>query len=63
MRPASAAVNASVENVSYGIGKCALGQVLVTRSIKGVCGVLIGADRVELSQSSKRDLIRKEALA
>jgi len=29
-------------------GECALGQVLIARSVKGVCAVLIGAGRDEL---------------
>ena len=32
----------------YATGECALGQVLVARSAKGVCAILIGADHDEL---------------
>ena len=42
--PASVAVEA----LSYSIGECALGRVLVARSAKGVCAVLIGVDHDEL---------------
>jgi len=37
--------NASIDTISYATGECALGQVLVARSVKGVCAVLIGAGR------------------
>ena len=40
--------NASIDTISYATGECALGQVLVARSVKGVCAVLIGAGRDEL---------------
>ncbi len=44
--PQPAATHA--EAISYAIRKCALGQVLVARSVTGVCAILIGADRKEL---------------
>jgi O-6-methylguanine DNA methyltransferase len=34
----------TVETISYATGECALGQVLVARSVSGVCAILIGAD-------------------
>ena len=40
--------NASIDTISYATGECALGQVLVARSVKGVCAVLIGGGRDEL---------------
>src|ERR1700756_1740804 len=49
-RVATQAITASaVDLLSYGISKCALGEVLVARSSKGVCAVLIGnnADQLE----------------
>lgn len=45
-QPASKTTRADA--ISYATGECALGQVLVARSAKGVCAVLIGADRCEL---------------
>jgi len=44
-RTASAAkhAEAAVETLWYGIGECALGQVLVARSAAGVCAILIGS--------------------
>jgi AraC family transcriptional regulator of adaptative response/methylated-DNA-[protein]-cysteine methyltransferase len=39
---------ASVDTISYSTGQCVLGQVLVARSVKGVCAILIGAGRDEL---------------
>jgi AraC family transcriptional regulator, regulatory protein of adaptative response / methylated-DNA-[protein]-cysteine methyltransferase len=49
-RPASAATHADtpVDAISYGTGESALGQVLVARSVAGVCAILIGIDRVAL---------------
>jgi AraC family transcriptional regulator of adaptative response/methylated-DNA-[protein]-cysteine methyltransferase len=40
--------HAAADTISYATGECALGQVLVARSAKGVCAILIGADRCEL---------------
>ena len=40
--------HAAADTISYATGECALGQVLVARSAKGVCAILIGADRSEL---------------
>jgi AraC family transcriptional regulator of adaptative response/methylated-DNA-[protein]-cysteine methyltransferase len=36
------------DTISYATGECGLGQVLVARSISGVCAILIGADNDEL---------------
>jgi O6-methylguanine-DNA--protein-cysteine methyltransferase len=41
-------VDSPVEVLSYAAGECALGQVLVARSVNGVCAILMGADRAEL---------------
>jgi O-6-methylguanine DNA methyltransferase len=43
-RPAPAAKNANpgIDILSYAIGECALGRVLVARSDRGVCAILIG---------------------
>jgi AraC family transcriptional regulator, regulatory protein of adaptative response / methylated-DNA-[protein]-cysteine methyltransferase len=38
----------AVDILSYAIGECALGRVLVARSVNGVCAILIGADRYAL---------------
>ncbi len=40
--------NVAVDILTYATSKCALGQVLVARSIKGVCAILLGADHDEL---------------
>jgi AraC family transcriptional regulator, regulatory protein of adaptative response / methylated-DNA-[protein]-cysteine methyltransferase len=46
---AIAATHAEIADIlSYAIGECALGRVLVARSVNGVCAILIGADRDEL---------------
>jgi AraC family transcriptional regulator of adaptative response/methylated-DNA-[protein]-cysteine methyltransferase len=46
LRSASAAAqtNVAIDILSYASGKCALGQVLVARSDRGVCAILLGAD-------------------
>ena len=36
------------DTISYGIGECALGQVLVARRVSGVCAILIGTKNDEL---------------
>ena len=38
----------TLDILSYAIGECALGKVLVARSAKGVCALLIGDDDDEL---------------
>jgi AraC family transcriptional regulator, regulatory protein of adaptative response / methylated-DNA-[protein]-cysteine methyltransferase len=38
----------AVDILSYATGECALGRVLVARSVAGVCAILIGADDDEL---------------
>jgi O-6-methylguanine DNA methyltransferase len=38
----------AVDLLSYAIGECALGRVLVARSVGGICAILIGADYGEL---------------
>ncbi len=40
--------NVAVDILTYATSKCALGQVLVARSIKGVCAILLGAAHDEL---------------
>jgi O-6-methylguanine DNA methyltransferase len=40
--------NAAVETLSYATGECALGQMLVARSVNGVCAILMGGDQREL---------------
>jgi hypothetical protein len=37
-------VDVAVDILSYAIGECALGRVLLARSANGVCAILIGAD-------------------
>ena len=41
--------SATAEILSYATRKCAIGLVLVARSVKGVCAILIGTDRDELA--------------
>jgi O-6-methylguanine DNA methyltransferase len=42
--PATTGADVVVETLSYWIGECTLGRVLVARSVSGVCAILIGAD-------------------
>ena len=46
--PAPTHTDVTVDILSYAIGECALGRVLVARSVDGVCAILIGADHDEL---------------
>jgi AraC family transcriptional regulator, regulatory protein of adaptative response / methylated-DNA-[protein]-cysteine methyltransferase len=50
LRHTTAATHAdvAVDILSYATGECALGRVLVARSVNGVCAILIGADHNEL---------------
>jgi AraC family transcriptional regulator of adaptative response/methylated-DNA-[protein]-cysteine methyltransferase len=41
--------DAAVDTISYATSECTLGQVLVARSVSGVCAILIGADHHELA--------------
>jgi O-6-methylguanine DNA methyltransferase len=40
--------NVAIDILSYSTGECILGQVLVARSVNGVCAILMGADHDEL---------------
>ncbi len=56
--PAQAIANSvAVDVLSYATARCALGEVLVARSSKGVCAVLIGDSDDEL----EADLTRSTA--
>jgi AraC family transcriptional regulator, regulatory protein of adaptative response / methylated-DNA-[protein]-cysteine methyltransferase len=46
--PEAANADAFVETISYAIGECTLGQVLVARSVSGICAILIGDSHNEL---------------
>jgi AraC family transcriptional regulator, regulatory protein of adaptative response / methylated-DNA-[protein]-cysteine methyltransferase len=46
--PAPTHADVTVDLLSYATGECALGRVLVARSVNGVCAILIGADHDEL---------------
>lgn len=45
---AAVAAATAVDTISYAVGECALGKVLVARSAAGVCAILLGDDRDEL---------------
>lgn len=40
--------NAAIDTISYAISACALGELLVARSVKGVCAILMGSAQDEL---------------
>lgn len=66
LAPALANANTGVDTLSYATGECALGQVLVARSSKGVCAILIGDDGKELeadlaARFPKATLVANEA--
>jgi AraC family transcriptional regulator, regulatory protein of adaptative response / methylated-DNA-[protein]-cysteine methyltransferase len=44
LTPVATHDNVAVDILAYATGECPLGQVLVARSIKGVCAILLGAD-------------------
>lgn len=46
--PANSTQFAAIDTISYVTSKCALGQILVARSAKGVSAILIGDDRAYL---------------
>ena len=48
MTPETPSKDTILETITYAIGECALGRVLVARSVKGVCAILIGDDQTEL---------------
>jgi methylated-DNA-[protein]-cysteine S-methyltransferase/AraC family transcriptional regulator of adaptative response/methylated-DNA-[protein]-cysteine methyltransferase len=39
---------APIDSVSYAVSKCPLGHILVARSVKGVCAILMGDDSAYL---------------
>jgi O-6-methylguanine DNA methyltransferase len=47
--PAVTHADAAVDTISYATSECALGRVLIARSVSGVCAILIGADHHELA--------------
>src|ERR1700757_3376006 len=46
--PAATHADVAVDILFHATGECALGRVLVARSVDGVCAILIGADHDEL---------------
>lgn len=45
LTPAPTLADDTADILSYAIGACDLGQVLVARSVKGVCAIMIGIDQ------------------
>jgi len=59
--------NAAIDFICYAMSACVLGELLVARSVKGVCAILIGSDHNELdadlaARFPKADLIANEAV-
>ena len=48
--------NAEIDTISYAMSTSDLGEVLVARSFKGVCAILIGTNQVELGVELGADL-------
>jgi O-6-methylguanine DNA methyltransferase len=48
LAPAASHAKLALDIISYASGECALGRVLVARSIKGVCAILLGDNDDEL---------------
>lgn len=46
---------ANAETIRYAFGRSTLGQVLVARSARGICALLIGSDREKLTADLRRD--------
>jgi hypothetical protein len=44
----SARESTTVETISYGIGESALGEVLIARTVLGVCAILMGTENDKL---------------
>ena len=53
--PAEVTSLAADDTISYTFGRSTLGQVLVAKSTKGICAVLIGSDRERLVRDLRRD--------
>ena len=63
--PAKIRQDADTEEIAFSVGKSALAAVLVARSVKGVCAILIGFDLEELqndlaTQFTESALIRDD---
>ena len=52
----------TVDTISYATDECALGQVLVARSVSGVCAILIGAGNDLAARFPKAKLVANEAV-
>jgi AraC family transcriptional regulator of adaptative response/methylated-DNA-[protein]-cysteine methyltransferase len=48
LTPTKETAKATVDILFYGIGDCAMGKVLIARSVQGVCALLLGDDANEL---------------
>ena len=65
--PAATHADVAVDILFHATGECALGRVLVARSVDGVCAILIGADHDELeadlaSRFPRATLVANEAV-
>src|SRR5215467_12874119 len=49
--------NLAVDILSYAIGECALGKVLIAGSVKGVCAILFGANTTSLAARFPRAIL------
>ena len=49
-------VDLSVDTIIYATAECSLGRIIIARSMKGVCAILIGTNQVELGVELGADL-------
>jgi hypothetical protein len=61
LTPAATHADATVDTIPYAIGECALGLLLVARSVSGVCGILIDAGHDELEADLAARFSRSQA--
>ncbi|HEY0145888.1 MAG TPA: bifunctional DNA-binding transcriptional regulator/O6-methylguanine-DNA methyltransferase Ada [Methylovirgula sp.] len=48
--------------IVYGMGKCSLGTILVARSDKGICALMLGDDAAELESEIKRRFAKAKSI-
>ena len=49
-------------DIVYGTGKCSLGTILVARSDKGICALMLGDDAAELESEIKRRFAKAKSI-
>jgi AraC family transcriptional regulator of adaptative response/methylated-DNA-[protein]-cysteine methyltransferase len=49
-------------DIIYGVGRCSLGTILVARSDKGICALMLGDDAAELESEIKRRFAKAKSI-